>query len=173
MIDYPSVTQVLSPFVDFSQVPDDRLAYATNRGSRVHTYCAAIAQGLFVPNIDEDCRGYVTSFEIWLREMVQKVLFVEEEFIDHDLGYKGHPDLLITLKGNNRNVLIDLKTPISQSKTWKGQIAAYLNLVRKKFSVELGGVLQLKDYPSVTWYNDDARDFNAFLSALTAYRYFK
>ena len=169
-----SVTQALSPFTDFSQVPPDRLEYATDRGSRVHHFCAARAKRLHISYIPEDCKGYFNSFLYWLNVMVKEVLFVEKEFIDKTYGYVGHPDLGVILK-DGTYALLDLKTPLALQPTWKGQIAAYLNVVRKTFRIDKGGSLRLDPKgkpPKMIWYEDETADFAAFLSALTAYKYF-
>ena len=40
MTELPSVTQVLSPYTDFSMVPPERLELATGRGIKLHGFVA-------------------------------------------------------------------------------------------------------------------------------------
>ena len=50
----PSVTQIISPWQDWSNVPPDRLEPAADRGSRAHDLFAAHCQGLWVPEVPEE-----------------------------------------------------------------------------------------------------------------------
>jgi len=90
---HPSVTTVLSPFTDFSEIRPDILAAAAARGSRVHAACAAHVNGLWA-----DCfllqeeKGYFKSFLDWSSRAVSEFRAVEMELADPKLGYMGHPD---------------------------------------------------------------------------------
>ena len=175
MTDLPRVTQVLSPFIDFSMVKPDVLEAASDRGIRVHAFCLAQAAGIYSGPADEDCKGYISSFQRWFDLMVDKVLAVEVELIS-PFGYVGHADLIVKLK-DGRVALIDLKTPLSGSKTWKAQIAAYLNEAKKApYFAEIAGTLQLNSNgrtPKMAWLEDDGMAFQAFLGSLNAFRYFR
>ena len=77
---YPSVTQVIGRYSDFSRVPPDVLEAAKERGTRVHQVCAAMAQGLWVPDYCESGDApYIVSFEQWFEAVVEKVIAVEPE----------------------------------------------------------------------------------------------
>jgi hypothetical protein len=172
-----SVTEILSVFTDFSRVSATRLEYAANRGTEVHNLLAAHAQGIWIPDMTEDCRGYYASFLKWW-PMVQEIVFVEKELVSTEHGFKGHPDLCAIVKGDYGNAsIIDYKTPLLPSKTWAGQCAAYLHLARENgYNVDRCGTLRLDPFgktPKMDWYNEDGRDWFAFLSALYAVRYFK
>ena len=55
----PSVTQVLSPFADFSQIPEGVLEYASWRGTEVHRLCACYAKGLpIIGDVKPSCAGF-------------------------------------------------------------------------------------------------------------------
>ena len=183
---YFSVTQVLSPFCDFSKIPPDVLEYAATRGTAVHRICLNVyAKGLPTVNIPDDCFGYFQSFKMWFDEYVTEVISIEKEYIDRRFGYVGHVDLVCILK-DGRIVIIDLKTPAVESPTWKCQLAAYRAVVADDLfhnmdsSLEIpekNGCLSLQLKPNgnaakaiVYQYSDN--DFAAFLSALNAYRYF-
>lgn len=175
---YPSVTQVLSIYQDFSMVPEHVLTMAAERGKQVHAICASIAKGLFVSHrmITSDIQGYIESFNKWFK-YVDEVILVEQELINSNLGFIGHPDLVVKMKGDQHLTLIDLKTPKAIGKTWKVQIAAYWHLAELEFKIDRGGSLRLNQdggLPIFDEYtNTRHEDFAAFLSALNAWRYFK
>lgn len=181
---YPSVTQVLSVYQDFSVVPDHILTMASERGIRVHAICASLAQKLFVSKrqIAPDIEGYIQSFNQWFDEYVEEVVLVEKELIDPNLGFIGHPDLVVKMRGDRDLTLIDLKTPKVIGKTWSTQLAAYWHLLsifllEHKFKIKRCGSLRLKQdggFPILDEYTKSLHaDFAAFLSALNAWRYFK
>lgn len=173
----PSVTQVLAPFVDYSQVPEHVLARASERGSRVHAICAAKLLGLWHAPVTEDVAGYVKSFESWSR-VVSDVILIEAELEDTALGYCGHPDALLVIKGDAVNSAVDWKTPRTLMLPWRVQLAAYRNLfevnghdVARQFSLRLcpnGGAAKLNEYTGTV-----RADFSIFASALNAYRFFQ
>ena len=171
-----SVTQVLSPYVDFSKIPAETLSFATARGSEVHRICALVAKGIFVREIPDECKGYVLSFCSWLDIAVEEVLAIEEEMRDETLGIIAHPDLVVKMKDKVITV-VDLKTPIALRRTWRGQLSAYLKITREKYGAIKAGSLRLHPegkMAKMEWYTDDYQnsDFVAFLSALNAMRYF-
>ena len=149
---------------------------AAARGTMVHRICAAIILGLWVMHIPDECLGYVDSFRLWL-PAVADVVLVEAELIDDELGFLGHPDLIVRMKGDSGLSVCDLKTPVVLNRLWKAQLAAYRHLaehngygpIERVFSLRLspeGRMPKLDEYFSVN------NDFAAFLSALNAYRYF-
>ena len=176
--EYPSVTQVLSPHIDFSMVPPTVMEIATARGSMVHDICARHAQGEWIPPdlIREDCKGYFDSFLQWF-ELVETVHLVEMELIDGVYQFCGHPDLIVTMKGTEHPRVPDLKTPVSRSKAWRLQIAAYNRLAKVNGypDVEKSGSLRLSPRgrpPNYDEYPDNLYDFNVFLSCLMSWKYF-
>jgi hypothetical protein len=173
---YPSVTEVLSPWTDFSMVSDQNLRFATQRGIEVHQYCAAYAKGIWVMDVPDYCDSYFTSFKKWFDMMVGEVLSVENEYIHPGFFYIGHPDLICKLK-DETTVLIDLKTPITKSKIWQVQLAAYAHLlIGYDIFPDKYGSLQLSPEGKIAkmnWYENNAEDFNIFLSALNCWKYFK
>lgn len=175
-MNHPRVTEIISPWAGLDKIPEDILANAANRGTRVHEICARVAAGDFVMSIDEDIRGYVQSFRKWFDIQVEEVLLSEERLNDEALGYTGQIDLVVMLK-EGIVALVDLKTPTTSYPTWKMQIAAYRNLLQKEGILpERTGSLQLHPEgktPRMKWYEDSATDFNAFLSALNVYNYIR
>ena len=169
-----SVTEVLQVFSDFSRVSPARLDKAAKKGIEVHSICAAHALGLWIPEIPEEVAGYFASFLRWWPQ-VKEVLFVEKEFRDTQHDFLGHPDLGVVLI-DGRRAVVDLKTPLGNARTWAGQCAAYLDLTRPApYHMEVTGTLQLDPaggIPRMRWYNEDGRDWYAFLTALYSVKYF-
>lgn len=150
---------------------------ATARGSLVHDLCARHAQGEWIPPdlIREDCKGYFDSFLQWF-ELVETVHFVEGELIDEVYQFCGHPDIIVTMKGQQFPRVVDLKTPVSRAKSWRLQIAAYNRLAEvNNFHVKQSGALRLSPKgrpPTYDEYANSAEDFNVFLSCLSSWNYF-
>jgi hypothetical protein len=171
-----SVTQILRPYQDFSRVPPDKLECAAQRGRTVHAFCADIARGTAFLKPPTEALGYVDCFKEWFTEYVLEVHSVEEEYVDEAFGFVGHPDLVVTIRGDKSPSVWDLKTPLVESRTWCAQLAAYLHLVKQRFDdVRWCAALQL--YPGrkarAIPYTESDEHFTAFLSALNAVRYFK
>jgi len=171
----PSVTQVLSPYSDFSHIPAAVLEAASARGTAVHDVCATIARGLPVMNQPPETIGYVDSYRRWFDLMVDEVLMVETRLVDIDFGYNGEPDLVIRAK-NQEIILVDNKTPVQLIKSWRLQCAAYCALVSKNGIVPArSGSLRLHPDGGIArmdYYDNNQGDFNLFLQALNLYRYF-
>ena len=171
----PSVTQVLSPYSDFSHIPAAVLEAASARGTAVHDVCATIARGLPVMNQPPETIGYVDSYRRWFDLMVDEVLMVETRLVDIDFGYNGEPDLVIRAK-NQEIILVDNKTPVQLIKSWRLQCAAYCALVSKNGIVPVrSGSLRLHPDGGIArmdYYDNNQGDFNLFLQALNLYRYF-
>jgi hypothetical protein len=173
---FPSVTAILAPWTDYSTIPPNVLQAASERGTAVHKICALKIQGLW-HSVPPELAGYVKSFDDWAR-VVSDVILVEPEMEDAALGYCGHPDLLVRIKGDSGLSLVDLKTPAACMPTWRPQLAAYRGLARingyeisRVFSLRLakdGGRAKVDEYTGTV-----GQDMAGFLSALNAYRYFK
>lgn len=170
----PSVTRILSVLNNFSGIPPERLEAAANRGTEVHSQCAAYAMGAF--GVDEDNR-YVQSYIRWYDSMVVQAHAVEREFSHPRLGYVGHPDLVATIRWHG-DCVIDLKTPITQSRAWALQVAAYAELVQSQdggLLIQNQGALMLDPDggpPRMVWYPERDEYFALFLSAQNLWRYF-
>lgn len=165
----PSVTQILAPFSDFSRVRPAVLEAAAERGTAVHRLCAGVAQRLFI-QIPPELAGYVASFKAWW-PVVGELIACETEYRDDRLGYFGHPDLVVRIKGDEGLTVVDLKTPAVVGKTWACQLAAYAHLVGASRILSL----RLKadgSRPVVNEFTDKGRHFAAFCAALSAWRYF-
>jgi len=173
---YPRVTEIISPYVDFSMVPEHILSGATDRGRKVHSYCAGIAQGIWIPKIDPECAGYMLSFQRWFDEFVEEVIYVEHELVDPTYGFMGHIDFYGKLRKLGY-VLPDWKTPVTTYKAWRLQMAAYKRLLEvDEKPVDVIASLQLDpqgSIPKMTRYENSTQDFNIFLGLLNAHNFFK
>ena len=172
----PTVTRVLGCFADWSAVPPEVLEAAALRGTKVHGAISATLAGLFVPDLPEELDGYVLSFLEWSR-VIEEVVLVESELVDEHFGFMGHPDAIVRIKGDKDLTVVDWKTPAAKGPLWRAQLAAYAVLAKQNgFKVRRAISVRLKKDGSraiVDEYTDTARDFEAFLNALSAYRWFK
>jgi len=173
----PSVTQVLGVYADFSRIKPEVLAHAAARGTAVHAACAAHAQGLWVPDLEPELTGYFQSFARWFDAMVVDVVGVELEVAHKALGYQGHLDLAVMLKGGHGVTIIDLKTPATKNRLWAAQLAAYKEAFNAchVLTVQRVASLRLKrdGSPAIfDEYTNSHQDFAAFVAALTAYKWF-
>lgn len=173
---YPSVTQILKPWRDFSGISDEVLQAAADRGIALHEAYAAYAQDLWVPWLPEVAQGYFKSFQSWFDLMVVETVAVEVELICKEFGYIGHADWIGRLQGDERLTLIDWKHPVLESKTWCLQISAYAHQARKEHHIERIAVVQPRKSgrrAKFTEYSGTlARDFAVFLSCLNAHKFF-
>ena len=171
-----SVTQALSPFSDFSQVPPATLEAACLKGSQVHAIIASILKGLWVAEIPENCQPYIDSFNLWL-PVVEEVMMVEETLVDKVRKYKGTPDAILRIKGDEGFTLVDWKSPVLESKSWRLQISAYRSLAMQNgYLIHRTGALQLSPKGKVAKFREYSgtinHDFSLFLNALSIYKYF-
>jgi hypothetical protein len=174
----PSVTQVLSKFSDWTMVDGDVLSAAQQRGQIVHAHCAAYALGQWTPTIQPEYQGYFDSFQRWFDAMVQTVILVEKRLMHPTWNYDGQPDLVCTFKGDERIILIDLKTPQTKHIAWPVQMSAYSELIivsENIFSNRVGS-LRLSDDGKSAKFEEYTQNlceyFNIFLSCLNVYNYF-
>ena len=173
------VTEVFSPYVKFDHVSADQLEALAYRGTAVHQYLYYHALDLWTPRPQGEAEGYCISGERWIDQNVRRVISAEREYSDPVLGYSGHPDLLVE-DGNGRILLVDYKTPVTESKTWPLQLAAYHHLVCKAHKLSkkkvapaalmlspTGGNARFKGY-----YENLDYYFNLFIGLLREARYF-
>lgn len=166
---YPRVTEVLAKYMNTSFFTPE----ACERGTIVHAWCALYAQGLWMPK-PKLYVGYCDSYQKWFDETVKEVVLVEKRFDDDIFCYKGTPDQLLILKGDQCNTLLDIKTSKILGKLWEAQIAAYSNLLKdykpKRFASlrvnESGEKAKFQEYKNIN------QALGAFLNALHAHKYF-
>ena len=85
--------------------------------------------------------------------------------------------MVVRLKGDTRNTLIDIKTPVQSSRSWALQLSAYEILIKKDCDMDIHRriVVQLPKSGGKAKqieYQDHKKDQNLFLSALHLYHHF-
>jgi hypothetical protein len=179
MITSPSVTQAIG-FCNqgaFAKIPPDIMAAAQERGNALHGWAAAYAQNLWTPEVSDSLKGYVVSFSKWFDRHVVKTVLVEQRMSHPTLYYDGEPDWVGIIKGDEGLTLIDWKTPLFASKSWRLQLAGYRMLLEKA-GYEITRVASLQprkdgkaakflDYP-----NSLTGDMGIFMATLNVWRFF-
>ena len=183
----PSVTEVLGVFMDFSMINPSVLQHACDRGTRVHNAIAAHLDGLWVQPLDDEAQPYFDSFRRWADIMLDKVMLIENEGVCDCPGYgfMGHYDSALVLKGDDPGAVsvLDWKTPVTAGKTWTAQNASYCHLVEKhagldpEYHIHRTGSIMLSAKGKTAKIHENTHErnecFNAFIAALTAYKFFK
>lgn len=172
------VTEVLQPFANFTHIDPLTLANAADRGERVHAYCEAYSLGLFLNDIDDDCKNYVEVFKRWFDETVEEVIATEKRLNSPFYRISGKFDMVAKLKGApNELVLIDIKTPATPSCSWTLQTAAYRILLREQMNLDISRRIclllpKVGDSVKIAEYTDHERDERLYLACLELYRFF-
>lgn len=167
---YLRVTSVLYPFSGLQKIDPNVVAYAADRGTRVHKICEAVVKGLGDVDNDLETWGYVESFRRWWGEG-KPLVEMERRFWCDDYEITGQVDMIIdTPEGL---ALVDLKTSSRPSKTWAMQGSGYYYLA-KRAGLDIKKILfvHLNKHgkePDVIEYDPDV-DF--FLAILRVYKHF-
>lgn len=175
---YSRVTEILKPYVSFEGIPPEVLKKAADRGTRVHRYCELYNRNLLIERIDEDCKPYVESYIQWRDSMVEEVWHNELRVSCPKIRVSGKFDMIVTIKGDSTETLIDIKTPMQTSCSWQIQTAAYRYLVRMSEGIELNrrACLMLDrngNLPKLVEYTEHERDERMFLNAVELHYFFK
>ncbi len=132
----PSVTQIIRPLHDFSEVPPDVLRRAAEFGTAVHkTVELYLDDDLDEDSLDEPLCGCLLAFKAF--QSVHWDIFDEQPIIEKPgyhpkLKYAGTPDLdfpsrVIDLKSRKTNMLTDaIQTAAYDHMTGKGNRARYV-----------------------------------------------
>ena len=151
---YPSVTEVLEPYVDFSMVKPEILEAAKIRGNVVHAVSASYAKiGFVVVPPPQRYQGYFDSFRRWFDKYVDEVIDVEKRIYHDALRVCGQMDLFVTFRKIEHKGLIDnsglpsivdIKTPAIYYKTWTAQVSAYKFLAEQEYKRLTGNPCSLQ-----------------------------
>ena len=174
---YPSVTEILSPYIDKDWFTDE----SRDRGTAVHAAISAHLQGVWVKPLAPDHQPYFDSARRWIDLAVDMVIMVETRLEDPRMGFCGKPDLVCTLKGDDRLALADFKTAQATAPWWKIQLDAYKHLygtatkkfIYRKMSVRTkkdGSGCLINEYASAA---GQVHNFNIFTGLLNAHKFFK
>ena len=180
----PSVTQALGRYVDLQHIPPERLQIATARGTKIHDYIFMDLSELWVPPalITPEIEGYWKSYLIFKNTMIERTVLIEKKMTCTCYGYTGILDWCGILIGESGLTVIDWKSPVTEGKTWRSQVAAYWHLTEEHADPPIDlplkrcGSLMLSprgSTPSFREYTEFQPDyFNDYLLALGAYRAF-
>lgn len=171
-----SVTQTfaLLGMIDYSRVQAEILERKSQLGIAVHSAIQFLCEGMLDwDTVDEEVIPYVVGYETWARDQgfVSEVQEEQGIYIANGMPFgfmmdhRGH----MFYKGKHRKVILDIKTCVSESPTWKLQTAAYALASPKLPNGEkyLRCILQLsKDGKAKPYYFEDREDENAFLYSL-------
>jgi hypothetical protein len=171
------VTEVLSPYKDFSQIRPEILTHASERGDLVHRFCELYALDLLIEIPSDEVNKYLNSFKLWFDEFVSEVICTEERLNHVQLRLSGRYDLLVKMKGSDQVVLVDYKTPSQSDRTWNLQTACYMFLLRelRDLSVDRRICLMLDsegNYPRVIEYTKHKEEERLYLNQLELFRFF-
>jgi len=148
-------------------------------GTSVHNVCRVFNrdQSFEVP-VTSQIGQMFNAYRRWFEMAIDTVIETEQLAVSKKFGYAGTFDLLAVLKGDTIPSVIDLKTSKDFWPTMALQLAAYREAlleegkqVNRRLVVRIDkletGKLEVKEY------TQHARDFNAFLAALSLFRYFE
>lgn len=168
--DYLRVTSVLYPFSGLDKIDADVLAYAAERGTKVHTICEGIVAGLGELGVDDETWGYVESFKIWW-EAGHSVVEVEKRFWEDELRITGQLDFIVEYEDGL--AIVDIKTSSRPSKTWPAQGAAYAMLAKQAgYDIKKVIFLHLSKHGKAPKLYDYPVDDSFFLAILRVYNHF-
>ncbi len=194
--DYDRVTNVLGKFSGLDKINPEVLKNAADRGTVTHLACDALVDGkdaydiwdIVTKEVKKYCveksddhfqkelkliNNMINSFRGWAYLYGKRFQPKPERFYCDDLMITGECDL-IYLDENNELTLVDIKTPVTESKTWMLQASAYDYLARKQgINLKHLVFLQLSrkgEEPKEFRY---VENFNLFKHVLETYRYFQ
>jgi hypothetical protein len=176
-MNYPSVTTVISPYKDFSGVNPEVLEAACQRGTEFHALAAAHLAGTWIPEVPANVEGRFLSFTRWAAAQVAEVIWVEKTLVHPVLRYRGTPDALLQLRGDEGLTLTDWKTPVTFDKSWIVQTAGYKELVEKNgWPVSRIATLQPHPGGGPAKFREFTKSLNlglsVFISLLNAWHFF-
>lgn len=168
--DYTRVTTVLYPFSGLDKIDPKIVAYAGERGTKVHKICEGIIDGLGELGVEEETWGYVESFKSWWA-LGHKLVAMEKRFWDDDLKVTGQVDLILDTPDGM--AIADLKTSSKPSKTWSAQGCAYAYLAKNAgYDIKKIQFIHLNKHGKNAKVYEYAVDDSFFLSCLRVYKHF-
>jgi hypothetical protein len=173
----PRVTEILKSYSGYDNVPKNILENAAQRGTAVHALCAGIAKGAWVPDsmVQEEYKGYVSSFMQWNEAVVKEYVVIEKRYTDETKRFSGQVDFVIRAY-DGELYLADLKTTAKPHKTHPIQMAAYTHLLKSNGIEVKGAALIYLDkegvYPPVHHYVGLHEELKIFEAALQCWNYF-
>ena len=159
---------------------------ARDFGTMMHAAAAQIAADEeFVPFVaDETFIDGIVAFEEWLHDGTEEILAVEQLVVSRTWHYAGTLDLIRRKKGRKTWTLTDHKTTRDLYPSHRLQTAAYVQAARETYPgvrIDDREVVLVSRNPETPpeerlhthTFRDQPRDFAAFASLLTVYRWLK
>jgi hypothetical protein len=172
---YTRVSEILSPWVNFSHIDPEVLANKARIGTNVHEKISAEESGIYL-GLEDDEVPYFESYERWSSSVDIKVQESERRLYSETFKLTGCVDAII--KSEDKKILLDFKTSASpHHKSWGIQGALYHWLCLENnipLSDEIW-FLQLKKNGKAAKlhkYIVDSSLLEAALAAVKIYRYF-
>lgn len=125
---YTRISDIISKYSGYGNVPEHILQAACERGTKVHEIIEAIFEGLGA-QIDEKLHGYIKSFDSWYTNVHQHGFLQPERWYDDDNLITGKCDCLMDVDGVLS--LIDFKTSAKIGTSWILQGGGYCYLAQK------------------------------------------
>ena len=175
-LNYPRVSEIIHPYsrMGFENIDMEVLANACERGTKVHAICKALMDGYFIPSIDEECKPYIDSFNLWMGENKFTAMESEKRYYDDENKFTGQIDMIV--KQDGKTILYDIKTSATKSKAWPVQLTAYAHLIMLGGTkIDSVAVIQLKKTgkkPTIHQYEDLTEYGRLFTGLLLNYNYF-
>lgn len=174
---YTRVTEVLTPYKSFDNVPPEVLANACDRGDITHEFCDLYALNLLIEKPPEEVKPYFESFKLWHDGFVSETIMTETRIHHPGLFLAGQFDWIGKLKGSDEIVLADWKTPKLHEISWRLQMAAYKFLLREIMGIHVDRRISIRldsngKFPIVTEYMEHDHDERLYLNQLEIYRCF-
>lgn len=134
---YARVSEVISPFADFSKIDPIILANKCTIGTTVHQAIADDIDGEF-PCPGNFGAGYFESYIKWKKSINPIFIHSEKRYFCDEKMITGQIDCVVCMPGTPLPVLIDFKTSVNESpETWPMQAHLYHYLLRKS-GIEVG-----------------------------------
>jgi ATP-dependent exoDNAse (exonuclease V) beta subunit len=121
---YARVSEVLQPFTNFDGISQETLERKAAIGTRIHQAVQDDIEGNF-PIIVPQELGYFNSFEQWRAAMNPVFVKTEMRHYCEKKMLTGCIDALVKLEGEEKAILVDWKTSVSESPTWVMQAHLY------------------------------------------------
>jgi hypothetical protein len=115
---YARVSDILRPWNDFSNVPEEILARKQRIGTDVHEaiYLHNECMPMIYTTLREDAGGYFVSFLEWSNLTGARVVFSEVRLYDEVFKITGKYDALVRFPDEDCLVMVDWKTSSSYNK---------------------------------------------------------
>lgn len=168
---YYRVTEIIEVYSKMHLINPNVLENAKVRGNEVDLACKMLINGIDPLHLDEEYQGYLDSFKAWSegKEFIPN----PGRFYCDKLMLTGECDAIY--KSDTGLVLIDIKTPAAESKSWPLQGAAYCYLAREIGldikSIEFVRLIK-EGKPAKVYTYEYEKNWELFKKALELYQYF-